>query len=464
MWRSPGTSTTTEPPRSRLARAIGQFWVEHADPAEGAALLERAASDITLDPVERAWALRSAAAMLELVDGYDRAETHLDQAVELFRSAADWRGECDAQLTRSSIENDRGNLDRSAALLERVAAVARDHGDERREVGALVNLGVIAYYRGQLVRAQELWDRCLRYFRRRGDGVRCAILLANLAALAIDLAEYERALGLADEAVALQRAAGDRVGANLSLINLTDAALHLGDTVRAAEAIAEVLATCDELRLPRQRGEALSHVVLLRLLRGERREALEAAVEAVEAAERVESPHGQILALEHAALVMVALDRPMIGAELLGMRAAARAVVGTSPSDDNDTARARGLADDLRAQLGDDVFARRFDAGADPGSVAGSELVRRELRRIVTVEPASASVAPAGDLPFGLTQREFEVLGCLAQRCTDREIAERLYISPRTASTHVARILTKLGVDGRRQAAAAAQRLGLIAS
>jgi DNA-binding CsgD family transcriptional regulator len=55
---------------------------------------------------------------------------------------------------------------------------------------------------------------------------------------------------------------------------------------------------------------------------------------------------------------------------------------------------------------------------------------------------------------FGLTPREREVLRLLAQRPTDREIADELSISPRTVMHHVSRILAKLGVASRRDVAA----------
>jgi DNA-binding CsgD family transcriptional regulator len=61
-----------------------------------------------------------------------------------------------------------------------------------------------------------------------------------------------------------------------------------------------------------------------------------------------------------------------------------------------------------------------------------------------------------------LTQREVEVLRPLAQHQTDREIAEALFVGPRTVQTHVANILNKLGVDNRREAAAEAARLDLL--
>jgi DNA-binding CsgD family transcriptional regulator len=61
-----------------------------------------------------------------------------------------------------------------------------------------------------------------------------------------------------------------------------------------------------------------------------------------------------------------------------------------------------------------------------------------------------------------LTPREREVLELLCERRTNAEIAERLYLSRRTVEDHVARLLGKLGVANRREAAAVAVRSGLI--
>jgi DNA-binding CsgD family transcriptional regulator/tetratricopeptide (TPR) repeat protein len=64
--------------------------------------------------------------------------------------------------------------------------------------------------------------------------------------------------------------------------------------------------------------------------------------------------------------------------------------------------------------------------------------------------------------PFDLTSREQEVLALLCQRLTDAEIGERLFISPRTASRHVANLFLKLEVANRREAAAFAVQHGLV--
>ncbi|MFJ2782300.1 MULTISPECIES: AAA family ATPase [unclassified Kitasatospora] len=79
----------------------------------------------------------------------------------------------------------------------------------------------------------------------------------------------------------------------------------------------------------------------------------------------------------------------------------------------------------------------------------------------LTTCPAGRAKTPLPGDSFGLTPRERDVLRLLAQGRTNRQIAEVLYISPKTASVHVSNILGKLAVAGRGEAAALAHRLRL---
>jgi DNA-binding CsgD family transcriptional regulator len=63
--------------------------------------------------------------------------------------------------------------------------------------------------------------------------------------------------------------------------------------------------------------------------------------------------------------------------------------------------------------------------------------------------------------PFGLTPRERQVLALIAEGATNRQIGNALFMAEKTASVHVSRILAKLGVHSRTQAAAVAHRLQL---
>jgi DNA-binding CsgD family transcriptional regulator len=66
-----------------------------------------------------------------------------------------------------------------------------------------------------------------------------------------------------------------------------------------------------------------------------------------------------------------------------------------------------------------------------------------------------------GELPFGLTARELEVLRLVADGASNSEVGRRLVISTKTASVHVTHILQKLDVRTRGEAAAVAHRSGI---
>ncbi|MCX2181694.1 AAA family ATPase [Streptomyces sp. SKN60] len=130
------------------------------------------------------------------------------------------------------------------------------------------------------------------------------------------------------------------------------------------------------------------------------------------------------------------------------------------------------LADALLAEGG-----RREEAAAllHAARATAVRLGAQPLREDVELLAARARLAPlsaAPDVPrqrepeegvaFGLTPREQDVLRLVAAGRTNRQIAEELFISPKTASVHVSNILAKLGVAGRGEAAALAHRLRLL--
>jgi DNA-binding CsgD family transcriptional regulator len=88
-------------------------------------------------------------------------------------------------------------------------------------------------------------------------------------------------------------------------------------------------------------------------------------------------------------------------------------------------------------------------------------LVARARLRVEGVEAEPADAAPSADEPFGLTPRERQVLALVAGGATNREIGAELYMAEKTASVHVSRILAKLDVRSRTEAAAVAHRHGL---
>jgi DNA-binding CsgD family transcriptional regulator len=82
--------------------------------------------------------------------------------------------------------------------------------------------------------------------------------------------------------------------------------------------------------------------------------------------------------------------------------------------------------------------------------------------RLSLADTADETPAAAGPAPFGLTDREREVLALVAAGRSNGQIATALFISPKTASVHVSNILRKVGAATRGEAGAIAHREGLV--
>jgi DNA-binding CsgD family transcriptional regulator len=95
-------------------------------------------------------------------------------------------------------------------------------------------------------------------------------------------------------------------------------------------------------------------------------------------------------------------------------------------------------------------------AGYDRVAAACHDLLRRAGR--ARVRPDAGRVPPALRAA-GVTDREMDVLDLLGERLSNREIAERLYLSPRTVEKHVERLLHKTAVDDRGELGRLARRV-----
>jgi DNA-binding CsgD family transcriptional regulator len=156
------------------------------------------------------------------------------------------------------------------------------------------------------------------------------------------------------------------------------------------------------------------------------------------------------LALDGVAGLAIAWRQPERAARLFGAAAALREVTGL-PIDPACLAAHDRNVTAGRASLGEDAFDAEWLAGAAlPLPVAVAEAT------------AVARAEPDQSGRFGLTPREIEVLKLLAEGLSDREIAESLFLSPRTVGWHVNHLLAKLDVPSRTAAATAAVRRGLV--
>ena len=113
---------------------------------------------------------------------------------------------------------------------------------------------------------------------------------------------------------------------------------------------------------------------------------------------------------------------------------------------------------EARGQLGDAAYQVAWEAGR---RMSPPEL-DLEMGRLLAAAERSPVQSTAGSDPSGLTPREREVLVLLVEGRSNREIADTLFISHRTATTHVSNILAKLNVETRAAAVASAYQHDLL--
>jgi DNA-binding NarL/FixJ family response regulator len=179
------------------------------------------------------------------------------------------------------------------------------------------------------------------------------------------------------------------------------------------------------------------------------------AADGAEAAQMVDRDGVDVVLMD---LRMPVLDGVAATARIRRDHPATQIVVLTTFADDESiiAALSAGATGYLTKDASRDDIRRAIEAAAAGQSVLDPAVQARLL------EAAQARPAPRPtELPDGLTEREAEVLGLIADGLSNQEIARRLFVSEATVKSHINRIFAKTGSRGRTAAAAYAHRHGL---
>lgn len=329
-------------------------------------------------------------------------------------------------------------------------ALAADTGRTPARARALAACSLLASLQGDQPAAAEMAVHSGAISREAADplGEATAVHMAGLAAFFSD--DFVPAGAQLDDA---ERCYRDLLPADAGLLVALE--VHsglLGISRGALDAAAERLSTTAEQCAARGdqwfRGYAVDGLGFIALLQGRTDDARRLSAESLALAAAFDDAIGLSLALDLAAWTAAADDDDERAAVLLGAASARWTSFGRQLYGSPDWQKRRM---DFHERALSHLGRPRFDAAHRHGGTLGAaDVVALARDRSVPV-----GVPDGGDV---LTARERDVVRLVSDGLTNREIASRLVLSPRTVEGHVSRAIAKLGFSRRAQLAAWSSR------
>jgi len=307
---------------------------------------------------------------------------------------------------------------------ERALAIARDHNDTEGERMALQMLTIALSHQGAYEEAMKVGLEALPLLEEAGLLAWAADCKYEIGLAAFGLGDLDRAVVMLEHAVAEHRRHDDPYGAGMAITGLGLLAVDAQDFDRSAALFREAITTWVTLGTMEGLTEAVAGVGALARATGH----AEAAARFFGAASGLAETMGYVHRLP---------ERARFDADVAALQA-------TLDDRTFTAATAAGRAAPLHDIL---LEATSFQ----PSSLSS----RGGPAQSAQATPGSAALT-------GLTARELDVLRLLMDGLRDREIAERLGTSPKTAMRHVANIFAKMGVQSRTQAAHRGREAGLL--
>jgi DNA-binding CsgD family transcriptional regulator/tetratricopeptide (TPR) repeat protein len=446
---------------TRIAAAIWLYWRRRGYLTEGRAQLARI---IELAPgpdtTEARCIVRTGVSVLAMYQGdYDLAVKHGSTALENWRRRGNqkWIGRTLLGLAIVALYQDDYTTARTLGE-ESLAPFASI--DDRWGTGRLLtHLGMIAWVQGRHTEGAAHYDDALAQLRQVGDTAGIFDVLLEMGKGASDEGDLARASALFEEGLTLASSLNDADGQSAALTELGVAALRSGDHVRATDLLLQATALAQQNGDRRQLAYLAAHRGDVEFATGALANAATRYAEALELFLPMGNRVGIAQSLEAIGRCAAAAGALTPAVRLLATSAVMFQVIGATPPPARDPA---ATAETIRPRLPAPAFAQAWDEGQNRDfEQAASEALA--LATTPSAQPA-ADFPPAASpaAPFGLTPRELDVLALLQDGLTDREIADVLSISERTAGNHVQHAMQKLGVTSRTAAATFALRHAVV--
>jgi non-specific serine/threonine protein kinase len=316
----------------------------------------------------------------------------------------------------------QGAYDDAKRAVDESVELFRLTEDEVGGYTAVGMAGLIAISQKDYELGASLVEQGVRRGQAAGDTWNVTMLRTYSAAIPLSQGDVRAAARLAEEAVALAREMGDRIAVSVSLFSLASIARTSGDQPRAARLFREALALSVEIG---DRGNAAYCLEGLAGIAASRHDLVRAA--------RLWGAAEILLGGSEPAVYVHTPDRELH-----------RKAVATA-----------------RSQADEGGWTAAWDAGQ---SLPIDQTIAEVDQLVNDLAGAEAEIESARlpGYPAGLTEREVEVIGLIAQGLTNNQAAERLFLSRRTIDAHLQRVYDKLDVPNRSAAIRFAVEHGLV--
>jgi predicted ATPase/DNA-binding CsgD family transcriptional regulator len=316
----------------------------------------------------------------------------------------------------------QGDVEAAVAHAQAGYALAEVRNDPIFLGRAFFTLSFVAGSRGDHTEAAKHAEESLRILRNTGGDAWLPYALNRLGVVLLEQGDAVRATPLFQEALDRWRSPEHAWGVSTALDNLAACARALGDAERATKLYHESL--------------------VFSYRQGDRWGVVESLIGIAGTA----ANEGQ-------------LD---VAARLSAAAEALRISIGLKLQQYVQSELDKTIAS-IRAALGEERFNEHWQSGIGLTLAQAIEAANEIVTKPVVTAPQRPQKRVVEPVDTGgLTGREIEVLRLLAEGKSSREIGEELFISHRTATTHVTNIFTKLDVDNRAAAVAKAFQMGML--
>jgi len=449
----------------QLVGALGQFWFLRGHLSEGRSLLEQALTasrqdDTTIPGHVRAKALYTAGWLAFWQFDFEPAALLLEESLLLSRQVGAAASMAATLNLLGIIEHDhRGNAAAGNALLEESLQLYKEVGDRVGIATCLMTLGIQALFRGEFARVHDRCGESLILFRKLGHPWHIALVLHILGWASYCQGAYAAARRLSEESVAFFRTLGNPGFTAQALTILASEVAALGEEPTAASLLEEALVLGKKGDGKEDIARTLCGLGRLALLQGKATHARTLYEEGLTLlmaqwrAAKLTARTIWVLASCLEGLGEIALSQGQAGwTVLLYASAETLRVFGDyrNPIGIEHALYERTLTE-ARSQLGEETFASLWAEGRamTPEEALAAEWQSKSSTQGKAGAPVFLTSRSSSPLSGGLTARQVDVLRLLATGLTDKQIAARLVISPRTVNIHVQAIYKKLGIISR---------------